>query len=531
MRKSNGCVSQWVNISGKPVFMKKWGVIRILWILAITVFFTLIFPVSGRADDDPRNFDEEVTVNIVHWQLARWNDGVAVCDLYLRHETQPVVEEVAQVCGRETANAWLLTPPCGGNVSGCSGLLLRQIGKSTYTYTRHVNLPSVTMYVTAINCNPGEWCTSRPEVRVVAEEPLTGHQIIRVHLRIGDREKIYDGSDAILQLPLTNEQGASLEYWAESDFGDESDRFAVKFRSVKEGEEVSYRFDLLNDASAANLPGGALLWDIFPPANGSLPKLFERPLSAGYLATTNRYAYLAGHLIRAGKVNASNCADGGIYLNGFATQCGEQASAEQVLVWQNKFDSQIYEASLKYNVPPRVLKGVIAQESQFWPESSDPYERGLGYITEDGVSMLLLWNRDYYLSQCIPIYGLNGCSAGYSSLQADRQVVLRRAVFNKISTKEEIDLLAAMLYASAAQTKQMVVNVARTEPANISTYEDMWKMSISNYYSGSGCLGTALRSALKDEKSFSWDEVSPYLLGDCQIAKDYVHRVFLYADY
>lgn len=291
-----------------------------------------------------------------------------------------------------------------------------------------------------------------------------------------------------------------------------------------------YRFDLLTDEWASSLPGGAMLWQMFPPSDGSLPRLLEQPFSAGYLATTNRYALLAGQLIRKGLVNIASCSDGGLNRNGSASACGERAAAELVLEWQNKYDQKIYDAGLRYNVPARVIKGVIAQESQLWSLSSDPYEQGLGYITESGVSMLLMWNLDYYSSTCLPVYGMAGCASGYASMREDRQMVLRRAVFGRIGTEAEVDLIAAMLYASAAQTQQMVKNVTRTEPAEASTYEDMWKMAIVNYYAGSGCLGSALNASINEEYPLKWDALAGYLDETCAIADDYVTRVLRYSE-
>ena len=531
-----GCLRRRGMISRNFLFLGRFSAFCVLLVLVSFVSLFVLFRPTKADDNLGRHFDEEVVVMVRHWQLARWQDGGTVCDFQLQHQAWPSWNDVSQGCGPEVAKAWQSTPPCqdafyGGTGAKCTGLVLRQLGQSAYSYTRRVELPEITLRVVATNCTPGEECSTRPEIQVLAKEPLGDYQITRVHVRVGDRERIYDGFDAILRLPLTNDQGATLIYWAESSFGDESQRHTVKFRAVREdGTESSYRFDLLNDDWESTLPGGSVLWDIFPPSDGSLPQLFEQPPSAVYLATANRYAYLAGHLIRTGKVDVSECRDSGLSLDGAATVCGEKVSAPKVVEWQNQYDEQIFASALDYHIPAHVLKAVIAQESQFWPVSNDPYELGLGYVTENGVDMLMLWNINYYLSLCVPAYGNNSCSAGYSNLQADRQTIIRRIAFDKIGTQAEIDLLAAMLYASAAQTKQMVVNVAHTEPAGVSTYEDMWKISVANYYSGSGCIGTALRASLDESKPFTWTNVSGYLLGDCQIAKDYVQRVLGYAE-
>lgn len=518
-------------------FCVEHGLLRVLFTCLLVGLLASIPASLAGANEDPRVLHEQVLVQSAHWQLLRWNDGFVTCNVYVDHASQPTVDDVNYSCGARVLQTWLTTPACtpaqmGNSSAGCTGLMLRYVGGQTRTETKTVTLPQITMRLFVTDCQPGQWCEARPGLRLVATEPVDGHQITNIHVRVARDEKAFSGAISDLKLPPTDEKGEWLEYWAESDFGDASQRFMVKYRaysSVQDGRQV-YRFDLLTDEWASSLPGGALLWQIFPPAEGSLPKLLEQPLSAGYLATTNRYALLAGQLIRNRLVDATSCSDRGLIQNGAASVCGERAAAEVVLAWQNKYDQQIYNAGLRYNVPARVIKGVVAQESQFWPESSDPYELGLGYVTESGVSMLLLWNLDYYASICVPVYGRAGCAGGYAGMREDRQTAMRRAVFDRLGTDAEVDLIAAMLYASAAQTQQLVKNVTRAEPSDATTYEDMWKMTIANYYAGSGCLGNALRASTSEEFPLKWETLSGYLEGTCTIADAYVRRVMQYSE-
>jgi hypothetical protein len=235
-------------------------------------------------------------------------------------------------------------------------------------------------------------------------------------------------------------------------------------------------------------------------------------------------------LIKSGYVDAKSCPWGGLTETGAANPCGEKAAADRVLEWQNKSDKQIYTAALKYNVPARVVKGIIAQESQFWHVSNSPYELGLGMVTENGVDMLLLWNPEYFLAICQPLYQEARCSKGYSYLLAEEKTMLRRILLDKVGTDEEIDLLAAILLASATQTNQLVKNTTLNSVSEGVSFEDMWKISIGNYYSGSGCLGTAMQTIMKNtspEKStINWEAITDQLSGDCLLAKDYVNKVF-----
>ncbi len=492
---------------------------------------TSIVPVNA---DEGRSFiKNETTIPLAHWQLLRWQDGATVCNLYVRHGNQPTSDDIVQTCGQKTLDDWLTTPPCTGVGGGyCSGLMLRQVSPKMGTTTGELALPDISIRVETVNCIPGQVCTDRPELRVIAEEPVDGHQITRVHVRIEGTEKIYEGTEGQFRLPLTADNGGWLTYWADSSLGDTSKLFQVKFRAVKldGSDSPTFQLDLLTDEWAENLPAGSARWEIFPTAGKPLPQIYEQPLAKEYLATANRYNYLAAHLIHKGLVDARSCQDGGVLVGGAASACGETAAAAQVVEWQNKYDEQIYQAAIKYNIPARLLKGMIAQESQFWPVSDNPYEQGLGYITEDGVSMLLLWNYQYYLATCVPAFDAQICWGGYSNLRVERQTILRGIVFGKVGTSEELDLLAAMLFASAAQTEQLVTNVMGRDLSDVTTYEDMWKMSIANYYAGSGCLGETLRAAAVDELPLTWDGVAKQLQGVCKIADNYVKRVIGYSD-
>jgi len=368
-------------------------------------------------------------------------------------------------------------------------------------------------------------------MQIIASEPVEGYAITKTHIRFGNHEKIYDGSDGIINVPFTGENGDWLIFWAESDFGDQSDRIELKFRNFQPSDdEAFYHFDLLGEEWASGLSSGSLIWEIFPPVNPPLPKALEQPIVAGYLHTTNRYLYLAGNLIHTGYVDADSCPGNGLYSNGTANQCGEVLAADIVLEWQNKYDTQILLAAWKHNIPARVLKGIIAQETQFWPYSTGPYELGLGKITANGADMLLMWNIEYFLSTCVPIYGANWCAAGYSNLTEQQKTILRKQILDKVGTSEEIDLLAAVLKASAHQTGQMAYNTVRSDLAEVISYEDMWKISIANYHIGSGCISVGMRNISEAGRVLSWEELINQMVGDCKNAENYVENVLNFAN-
>jgi len=490
------------------------------------------FSSVAYAGEDKRVVVESHETMASHWRLSWWSDGSAVCDVYVAHDRQPSAKEILDGCGYDVFLKWANTPPCQaaaneGNLSLCRGMFIVYQGKDLHMVKELVELPQARVRVESVNCDPWGWCGDRAVLNFIGEEPLEGHRITSVHVRIGSSEKQCDQASCELRMPVTDQHGVQVEYWAVSDFGDESEHATFLLRNVPdESQNDLYRLDVLGAAWDAYAPAGAALWDLLPALDHPQAAILEQPLSAGYLTTTNRYLYLAGHLIQSGVVDGSTCSGYGLLDNRTANPCGEKLAAQKVLEWQNQYDEQIYAAALKYNVPARLLKGIIAQETQFWPYPVAPYELGLGRITENGADMLLSWNIQDYLETCLAMFPEDRCSAGYTNLHPAEQSMLRGMVLSAVGTDQEMALLAATLQASARQTNQLVKNTTGKPVSAVATYEEMWKLTIANYHAGSGCVGTAMQSAGDNGHDMVWDEIAPYLLGDCQGAVGYVDSVF-----
>jgi hypothetical protein len=348
---------------------------------------------------------------------------------------------------------------------------------------------------------------------------------------VGGREKVYFGADGELSLPVTGENGDWIEYWANSSFGDQSERIRLKYRNFQKDPQVkNYRFDLLAKDSVSVAPSASLIWNIFPPVNTSLPKGLQQPESVADLRTSARLVYLTGHLIQTGSASANDCADAGLLSNGMASPCGMNAAYQTQIEWQNRYDEKILAAALKYNIPARVIKGIIAQETQFWPVSESPYEMGLSKITDNGADLLLMWNLDHFLATCIPVYSEITCSAGYSNLAPDQQAILRSAIFKKAGSEDQIDILAAVLAASASQANQMLLNTIQKEPDNAISYEDMWRITIGNYNVGSGCISVGMKKYERIGAPIVWDKFVGQMAGNCQNAEIYVDKVLQFSD-
>jgi hypothetical protein len=512
------------------LFNTNWRILLAL-LLALLVFLQPFLNLSGNvyADTSKRVAIKSHETLANHWRFSRGNDGVTVCDIYVAHDNYPSGDDILTNCGEEVYLKWLSTPPCeealfGRDASLCEGVYIGYLGKNIHIVKESVELPQVKIRVETINCDPGTWCKERVVMRFIGEEPLADHRITNMHVRIGSTEKKCDADSCELRMPITNEQGVDVEYWAVSDFGDESDHATFRLRNVPDKNE-NYRFDLLGAGIEARIPAGTELWSLFPVLNHPDGMVFEQPVSIDNLNTKNRLLYLAGKLILSGIVDGRTCSGFGLLDNNTANPCGERLASSTVLDWQNQYNQAIFSASIEYKVPARVLKGIIAQETQFWPHPASSQEFGLGRITENGADMLLNWNIPVYLEDCLSLYSVEKCSAGYSNLDPTEQSMLRGLVISDVGTDKELDLLAATLYASAQQVNQMVKNITVKPVSEVSTYEDMWLISVANYHGGSGCVGTAMQTAWANGDNMLWELIYPNLLGDCMGAAGYVESV------
>jgi len=126
----------------------------------------------------------------------------------------------------------------------------------------------------------------------------------------------------------------------------------------------------------------------------------EKPKNAAELASAEKYHLLAGKLIWFGYAKPTKCPGGlsGVDIeSGAATACGMESAASELYAWQNRLDDQIFAAAAEYNVPPRLLKRLIATESQFWPWTGSDGEAGLIQITDQGADLVLRYTLEGYL--------------------------------------------------------------------------------------------------------------------------------------
>ena len=482
------------------------------------------------------------------WQMAYWESYETACTIILDEDRQPTNEEIHRACGDILYQTWMTTPVCNRNTgldgtsAACTGLFLRRVGqkqkedpvRAEQIDYRAQNLRQIRFDVSNVNCDPGKLCDQKPEMLLIAHGPDDNDSIIQsIHIRLSAYEAYCSGNACQMKLPATDSSGVWLEYWAMDSNGYQSDHYWVKFRAVQAaGYGDSYYYDVIGDAFPDEGAYGSDVWYTFPAVGQPLPAVLQKVPSSAYLMTKYKYQLLGAKLINFGKVDASSCPNYGLNLDGTPNGCGELVTSRMVFEYQNKYDDQIFDAAQRQKVPPRVIKGLIAQESQFWPYSDIPYEYGLGMLTESGADMLLRWNSSYFLNLCVKTFPMDRgrCYGGFSNLSEEDQIVLRGVVISKVGTDEEIEVLAAAIRGSVYQVNQIVTNATGESPASVTTHEDLWKFTVANYFSGSGCLYNAMSICSAYNLMLNWDNVQRFMTGKCQIAGQYVERVYALGD-
>ncbi|MBI5839778.1 MAG: S8 family serine peptidase [Chloroflexi bacterium] len=300
-------------------------------------------------------------------------------------------------------------------------------------------------------------------------------------------------------------------------------------------------------------------------ASSTFPPIFETPISSPILtpapdrsvhwlsrtdsveelASNRPLAFLAGHLIANRIVDINECPDIGLLTNGAASTCGLEKARYQVYLWQNRFDTNIFNAAQETGVPPYLLKGVFTQETQFWPAASqnnswDFGEYGLGQLNELGADALLAWNASFYNKFCPTVLEKKNCKKEYISLPADQRALLRGAAINLVradcptcaygidipKAESSVLVFAEILRANNAQVHQVIRNATGWYTATFGvSSEDMWRFTLVNYHAGPGCLYSALGATRLAGEKLTWKNVSQRLEPGCEDAVDYVESI------
>ncbi|MCC6498671.1 MAG: hypothetical protein IT313_00240 [Anaerolineales bacterium] len=516
------------------------------------------FASSGRATaapvSDPPGPDR-FSVTIVEytkytWWMARWGTNKLICKIEVDHEGLPNLNDIYSDCAKDDFDDWVKQKPCREyDVNLCIGNYLVLVDSQPAQKEISTKLPPPIVQMALENCNPvytssTSICELEPIFILTGIEPLPDHEITQI-AGLYEEQEFTCGSPCRLRLPTTGADGATLQFWAYSSYGDSSQIFSARVRvaptDAGNPDQAFWYVDVLS-SQWAGVPVASCVqtWGALPPIGGP-PEWLSTPTQSESLGTDVPYTYLAANLIRNGVVDAGSCPDSGLNPETeTASTCGMEAAREAVTQWQNQFDTIILNVAQDTGVPANLLKNLFAKESQFWPGSSAKSDVGLGQLTEHGADTTLLWNPPFFNQFCPLVMDAETCAGGYVSLDKEQQAYARVSLIRAVNAVCEdcplgidldranfsIGVFAHTLLANCEQAGQLVKNVTSKPMAgNAASYEDLWKFSLVNYHAGPGCLGDALEVANAEQLELNWENVSSKLSKGCAGAGDYVNTI------
>lgn len=527
--------------------------VRLARILIITLLaVSVILPEWVLADSGSgREQIIEISYTEYTWRLLSWQDSSLACEVKIDHPGEPSGSEIYFQCGSMIYYQWFETAPCfaaAESTQECSGLYLVQVGSQDITKEIIIDLPALSVSIDVNGCIPipeTEICAEIPSLLITAEEPLPNEEITQVQGRIDDIPFLCLGDVCDVPLQDTGDNGVPLEFWADSSYGDSSEHYMGRIRVIEKTNDIlqatGWQVEVVSGLSDLNnMVGCPGIWGSFPPL-GTQPDWLSDPSQTVLLRTNEPYNYLAGQMIRKGYVDTSHCDDFGLGEDGYASQCGLEASRDLVFLWQNTFDQFILQSSEETGIPSSLLKRIFALESQFWPETSEDLYReyGFGHITELGADTTLLWNQDFYDQFCPLILEVGTCQLGYPMLDDWSQATLRGALLSEMEiilpinvadidpeqVEESVSLFAQTLLGNCAQVGQMISYEMDQIPGEIASYQDLWRFTLVNYHGGSGCLADAIIVVHKRKEALTWENISVALEENCPWVLEYVDSI------
>jgi len=503
----------------------------------------------AQAQEPERKTTIIVPYTEYEWWLINWSDNVIRCRVLTSQEGLPSLEDVGAYCGQELVNEWQTTTLCDPEkINKCTGVYLFLAATTPKEKELIIDLPPALVLVTLEGCSPTpptNLCSTLPTLVLTGDEPLPNQSILSIQGTF-DGEPFYcDGSICQIPLRITPVQGSTVDFWANSSYGDSSEHFTAQVRVIDTGVSPEpngggWYVDVISSQwQGTPLASCARIWEAFPPI-GEPPAWLSSPDHLELLASEEPYYYLAGRLISQGLVDVTECPNGGLLPNGYADVCGLEKARPIVSEWQNQFDQRIIDVGKATGVPAQLMKNLFAQESQFWPGMYRvPYEYGLGQITDQGTDAILIWNSAFFQQFCPLILLESACQGGYLSLSADNQAILRGALALQAKadcedcavgielndTPYTVSLFANTLLANCAQVSRTIYTATNQMAGRVASYEDLWKLTIANYHAGPGCVSYAIHQSWQAADSLSWDAVSTYFTEPCKGVVPYVEQI------
>lgn len=482
------------------------------------------------------------------WWLIEWDQSDVICKLEVDHDGLPTPGDIYVDCGERIYNIWVDQGPCiESDTRLCKGFYAVMIGTEPAQKDVSTKLAPPIIQVTLENCNPvytsaTSICETDPILVLTGIEPIPGYAITGIE-GLYENQPFKCGPICRLKLPVTDEDGFTIQFWAYSSYGDSSETFTAQVRTAQTNagnpDQSFWYVDVLSD-QWAGVPLASCVrdWGVFPPIGGP-PEWLSTPTQSETLGTDVPYTYLAENLIRKGAVDASACADGGVLPDGGASACGMEVARTAVTDWQNQFDQLILNVAKDSGVPAHLLKNLFAKESQFWPGASLKSDVGLGQLTEHGADTTLMWNPPFFYQFCPLVMDSSECKKGYLGLDDKQQDYVRLSLINAVNANCDncplgidteranfsISVFAQTLLANCGQAGQLVKNFTGGAAGKSSSYEDLWKLTLVNYNAGPGCLGDALDATMIAKQDLTWENISTHFSSACASTVDYVNTI------
>lgn len=544
--------------------MRRLAVWTILLLLAgglLAVALRTATPVFAE-EQAPEAYKRLTTLKVSYtaheWWLVRWKGNDITCRFLVDHEGLPIADEIRTWCGNTLYAEWIATQPCSlaepeQSTQDCKGLYLYQFTGYPAQKEVEVELPLPSVGVSITGCSPeppGNRCDSLPNLLLTGEEPLPNENIINIQGLFDGEPFVCNGEACAIPLRPTGQQGVTIEFWADSSFGDASPRFSALVRVLPRGDFMSpdapssdpqlYYVDVLSTQWRGGPQASCSdIWQSFPDVAGPPPWLTTPDDPQDMYSAVSLY-YLAGMLIANGQVDATACQDGGLQTALTASECGVIAAYEQVVAWQNQFDTEIIQVAQDTGVPAQLLKNVFSRESQFWPGIYQNYkEAGLGQLTEKGADTVLLWNPSFFEQFCPLVLHQSRCDLAFGNLSEGEQAMLRGALVRKVNAAcpdcpAGIDLTQAQfsvrvfaegMIGNCEQVSRIVTNLTSRPAGQLISYVDLWRLTLVNYNAGPGCLSSAVRRVYQFGQPLTWERISAQLDEACKPAIKYVFDI------
>jgi len=481
--------------------------------ISLIVLFALVFPGLAYADGPPkRQVIVQVEKTAYIWVVGAWN--FETCRILTDDiEVVPQYADVSALCGIISTS-----------MINDGSANLYYLGQYDYLEDTPQDLPEIQIKSSVKDSS----------IVVRAFDPLPEQQVIQVDAMINGIPAVCDSTNGVSTpsglecvFPIYNPP-VLFSAFAISSYGDTSKNIELRIGNMIEfdpyfsepkkelvvvGDSAYTQYNIYHDIPR--------VWGVVPGEDIVPSWLKTVPVES--LETDHYYYYLAGQILLESPLDGQNCHNYGI-SGQYATNCGVVAVFEQVYQYQNAYNKEIFLASAETGVPNRVIKRIIAVESQFFPNAFGiAGEHGLYQFTRDGADTLLRWNGPFYVKICGEYWDYCG-EYGFDTLEEWQRDVLINHV---MADPNNLYYLGSALKANAFQIAPLFDTVFGIEDlGKFLSYEDLWKITVLNYHAGPTLVSAVLVNIRDLDLPISWDSCATVLRDLQPLALHYVERVF-----